>query len=275
MIPAVSTAVFDGYPLEVAFDELAGLGVASVEPAYIRGYTDFDEFSFSKAQAQRLARVLLDRGLSVQGVSAHMNLSEGDTGEMLARRIDFAGRLGAQVLITNAGPESGRAVILRHLEAALPALEAAEVVLALENPGHGTGDLIGRGEDGAALVSALDHPRIRLNLDVGNLYTYSGALEPGLSAALPFAAHAHLKDIAEDGPDWRFVPLGEGVVDWDAVVGARARLSPGLPVAIELPLRLLRPGRRNPERAAEPLPLPTIREAIRRSLATWTRLAGV
>ncbi len=43
MTPAVSTAAFDGHPLEVALDELTLLGVAAVEPAYIKGYVDFDE----------------------------------------------------------------------------------------------------------------------------------------------------------------------------------------------------------------------------------------
>jgi hypothetical protein len=42
---------------------------------------------------------------------------------------------------------------------------------------------------------------LRLNLDVGNLLTYAGSLEPGLSAALPFAIHAHLKEIAQHGTD--------------------------------------------------------------------------
>jgi hypothetical protein len=44
-------------------------------------------------------------------------------------------------------------------------------------------------------------------------------------------------------------------------------------VAIELPLRLRRPGRGDPVRAAEPLPLAMIREAIRCSLAAWERVA--
>ncbi len=109
---------------------------------------------------------------------------------------------------------------------------------------------------------------------MGNLHTYAGALEPGLSAALPFAAHAHLKDIAEEGPDWRFVPLGDGVIDWPAVVAAIGRRAPGLPTAMELPLRLRRPGRGDPRRAADPLPVPAIRVAIRRSLSAWARASG-
>ena len=272
MRPAVSTAAFDGHPMEVALDELAALGVEAVEPAFIKGYVDFDESAFSEVSADRLSRLLAERRLSVQAVSAHMDLSAPVAGEMLARRVAFAGALRARVLITNAGPARARDAIVRHLEGALPWLEAAGVTLALENPGHGTGDLIGRGEEGAALIQALGAPQLRLNLDVGNLLTYVGGLEPGLSAALPFAAHIHLKDIAADGPDWRFVPLGQGLVDWAAVAGRMRDLSPALPVAIELPLRLGRPNRADPVRAPDPLPLPAIRQAIRRSLGTWQRV---
>ncbi len=274
MRPAVSTAAFDGHPMEVALDELAALGVEAVEPAFIKGYVDFDESAFSEASADRLSRLLAERRLSVQAVSAHMDLSAPVAGEMLARRVAFAGALRARVLITNAGPARARDAIVRHLEGALPWLEAAGVTLALENPGHGTGDLIGRGEEGAALIRALGAPQLRLNLDVGNLCTYAGGLEPGLSAALPQAAHAHLKDIAEDGPDWRFVALGEGMVDWTTVRQAMARLAPGLPVAIELPLRLRRPGRGDPVRAPKPLPLPVLRDAVRTSLSAWAGIVG-
>jgi sugar phosphate isomerase/epimerase len=270
--PAVSTAVFDGYPLEVALDEIAALGLRSVEPAYIRGYTEFDEGSFSQGSARRLHRALFDRGLLVQGVSAHISLAGDEAHDMLARRIDFASQLGARILITNAGPASGRAAILRCLEAALPALERADVVLSLENPGHGTGDLIGTGQDGAALIASIGSPSIRLNVDVGNYYTYTGSLEPGLSAALPFAAHAHLKDIGEEASDWRFVPISDGLVDWPLIAAELARHSPGLPLAIELPLRLRRPARGDPARAAERVSLPQIRDAIRRSLDAWAQV---
>lgn len=267
--PAVSTAVLDGHPWEAGLDLLAGLGVTAVEPAFIRGYVAFTEADFGEAPAARLGALLAARGLRAQGLSAHMDLSEEGAEEGLARRIGFAEAIGARVLVTNAGPAAGRAVILRRIGAALPRLEAAGVTLALENPGHGSGDLIGRGEEGAALVREIGSDLVRLNVDVGNLLTYAGAVEPGLSAALPVAAQAHLKDIAEDGPDWRFCALGDGLVDWRAVAAAMARLAPGLPVALELPLRLRRPGRGDPRRGAEPAPLEEIREALRRSLAAW------
>jgi sugar phosphate isomerase/epimerase len=262
--------------MEAALDALAGLGVASVEPAFIRGYTEFDEATFSDAGARALGRALASRGLGARGVSAHMDLSASEAEAMLRRRVGFAALLGAPVLVTNAGPAAGRAAIVALLDRAVPWLEDAGVTLALENPGHGSGDLIGRPADGAALVRDLDAPRLRLNLDVGNLVTYAGGadLADGLAVALPVAAQTHLKDVAAAGGDWRFVPLGEGLVDWSLVAREVRRLAPGLPVAIELPLRLWRPGRADPRRRADPVPLPEIAEAIRRSLAAWDRAAG-
>lgn len=265
----MSTAAFDGHPWEAALDVLAALGVARVEPAFIQGYVAFEEADFEDGPAARLLRSIAARDLSVQGVSAHMDLSGAEAGARLARRIHFARALGASVLITNAGPAGGRDAILRSLEGAIPLLEAAGLVLALENPGHGTDDLVGRGEDGAALVADLATPWVRLNVDVGNLLTYAGTVQPSLSAALPFAAHAHLKDVGEDGPDWRFVPIGQGLVDWRAAKAEVTRLAPGLPLAVELPLRLRRPGRGDPVRDPEPVPLPTIQHALAQSLKAW------
>lgn len=271
-VPAVSTAAFDGHPLEAALDAIATLGAGRVEPAYIRGYTAFDEDDLSEPAAARLAGLLADRGLGAQAVSAHMDLSRPGAAAMLARRIRFAASLGAPILVTNAGPAAARETILARLDGARAALEETGVTLALENPGHGAGDLIGRAGDGAALVEAVGDPLVRLNLDLGNLVTYAGgaALDlVALARALPLAAHAHLKDVAEEGPHWRFVPLGGGLVDWLAVRRLIDRHAPSLPLAVELPLRLSRPRRGDPVRASVPPPFPAIVEALRRSLTAW------
>ncbi len=275
-VPAISTAAFDGYPMEVALDVIAAVGVRFVEPAYIKGYTAFDEDSFSAGSAARLARMLAERSLVVRSVSAHMDLSAPGAGTMLTRRIAFAQAIGAKVLITNCGPAVDRSEILAVLDAAAIELDAADVTLALENPGHGSGDLIGRAVDGVQVVTALDAPRIGLNVDVGNLLTYDTAtpLDIALGTALPHSVHAHLKDVAAVGPDWRFVPLGEGMVDWRAVAASIVKLAPDLLVAIELPLRLDRPGRGDPRRSVYSVPLPIIQAAIDRSLATWNGFIG-
>lgn len=263
---SVSTALFDGYPLERGISEIARAGGQWVEPAFIRGYVEFDETAFSPEKGRALKRLAEGEGLGPLAVSAHMDLGLPDAAAMLSRRVEFAQALGARILITNAGQRARRPSILAAIEEVLPLCEAAGVTLALENPGHGTGDLIGNGAEGIALVEALGSPHVRLNYDAGNVFTYSHeALRPedDFPAALPATAHLHLKDVASEGPDWRFTPLGQGAIDYSALW---RKLPRDLPVGIELPLRLERPGRADPRRRPEPLPLDILRAALRRSL---------
>jgi sugar phosphate isomerase/epimerase len=271
---SVSTAAYDGYAPEVAFAELAALGVRAVEPAYIKGYVDFAEADFSEAKALELLEKLSAEGLKAQALSAHLDLSAPGSAEALSRRVEFAQAIGAGILITNAGPKVGEAAICTAIEANLPALEGAGVVLALENPGHGSGDLIGNGAEGAAFVASLGAPRVRLNYDIANAYTYGGGRvrpETDISHTFQKLAHVHLKDVAARGTDWAFVALGEGEAGAEGVALALAAGPREVPLGLELPLRLARPGRAAPLRARDPVPLPAIRAAIARSLEFWRK----
>lgn len=266
-IVSVSTALFDGYPMDLAIEEIARSGARHVEPAYIKGYVDFDETAFGERPASALKASITAGGLSVHAVSAHMDLSIPDAADMLARRIGFAGGIGASVLITNAGPVSGRVATLETIDAVLPKLEDANLMLALENPGHGTGDLIGNAGEGRLLVKAIGSLFVRLNHDAGNVFTYSReALQPApdFTAAADAIGHVHLKDVCGTDEGWRFTALGEGDVDLAAYMSA---IPADLPLSIELPLRLRRPGRADPIRDAERLDLPTIREKLAASMA--------
>jgi sugar phosphate isomerase/epimerase len=262
---SLSTVVFDGYGLAVAVAEAAALGFSRIEPAYIAGYLDFDETAFSDSAAADLRNLMRAAGLAPQAVSAHMDLGLPGATAMLARRIRFAAGVGAPVLITNSSTVEHEAAALAAIEAALPVAADAGVVIALENPGHGTGSLIPTGRAAAALLARFASPHLRLNWDAGNVVTYNcGTVDPlaDLAMAMPFLAHLHLKDVAEDGPDWRFCSIGDGMVRCrDALAAA-----PGIPAGLELPLRLWRPGRGDPQRRRERLPLPLVRDAIARSL---------
>lgn len=266
---SVSTVAFDGHRLDTALDMLAELGMTVVEPAFIRGYMAFTEEDF--AEPGPLRRALLARGLNAPAVSAHFDLSHPDAASMLDRRIGFAAELGAGILITNAGPAVAGDTILRTIDGALRSLDREGIVLALENPGHGTGDLIGTGQEGAALIARLGHDRVGLNYDVGNVFTYSGGrISPpsDLPHALPHVRHMHLKDVADDGAGgWRFCALGAGLIDWAGIARVVGRAD--IPCGLELPLRLRRPGRGDPERADRPADGETVRAALKQSREHW------
>lgn len=270
-LPSVSTVAWDGHGMDVAFAEAAALGFDRVEPAFIRGYVDFGEDAFSDIRAVRMRAALASHGLTAQALSAHIDLTGSQAEAELARRIGFAAGIGAPVLITNAGPRAGQDVALRSIGACMDRLDDAGVTLALENPGHGSGDMFATAADGVALARRIGAPRVGLNYDFGNIWTYSGgavAPQTDFSDARAQTVHAHLKDIRTDGADWRFCALGQGAVDYAAV----APLLGAIPAGLELPLRLSRPRRGDPLRDAAPLPLAAIRAAVAASRDCWCGL---
>lgn len=268
-IISVSTAVFDGYGFDAAIDGIAACGAGWIEPAYIGGYVDFGEADLTEAAAEALSRRIRAGGLRVNAVSAHMDLGSArpSTDEMLARRVRFAAALGARFLITNAGLAAQKDAVHRRIEAILPICHAAGVVLAVENPGHGAGALVGHAADGDMLVRHFDDPRLRMNYDAGNAYSYSGAdLQPGADIAradMASIGHLHIKDLRAKGRDWEFCAAGAGEVDYAALWPL---IPADLPLSLELPLRLRRPLRGDPVRQSGIAPEAVVRESVRRSL---------
>ena len=266
---SISTAAFDGYDLPVALDEIAAAGGTHAEIAYIKGYVAFDEDAFSPGNAAAVADALRMAGLSSVAVSAHVNAALPEAVEQLRRRLRFARRIGADIVITNAGPANLRESLLRNLDAVIPEAEAQRVVIAFENPGHGAGDLIGTAAEAADFAQAVNSPWVRINYDIGNVFTYSGEQvlpENDIEAVLPSAAHLHAKDVRSTPDGWTFTAVGEGSINYRAVLRRLAQHGASLPLGLELPLRLRRPGRQDPVRAPDPLPLGEIRDAVRRSL---------
>jgi hypothetical protein len=107
---SVSSMAFDGYPLETALDELAGLGVRYVEPASVdKVFQHLTEEDFCDARAAWLRDQMAARGLACVSLSAHMDLSQPDSVDRFRRRLEFAQASGAGIVNTIAGPTSGLA----------------------------------------------------------------------------------------------------------------------------------------------------------------------
>ncbi len=276
-VVSVSSVVLDGHPFERGLTLLAEAGATCVEPAFIEGYMPFDEATFAEAEARRLARMLAAAGLSVRAVSAHIDLGGPDSAEKLRRRLGFAASLGARILISNATTADRAPRLWQVISSVLPDLAASGMTLALENPGHGSGALIPDGARGAAVVAAFGSPHLRINYDIGNAMSYGdrgGTAAEDLAAALPAAAHLHLKDLRDADGDWVFCPVGQGEVGYGTAVPLD-RIPPGLPVGIEHPIRLWRPAHGDPRRRDEVPSDRAVVAAVRTALAFVTRARSV
>ncbi len=266
---SVSTVVLDGQAFERGLDLLAMAGVTAVEPAFIEGYMPFDEDSFSEKAGLQLARTLRNAGLGIRALSAHTDLGQTNSVDKLRRRLDFAAAAGARVVVSNATTADQKATFLQTIAAVQPDLAARDMILALENPGHGANALMPNGLQGAALVASLDDPRIRMNYDIGNAQSYGAratSAADDLAAALPVTVHLHLKDLKSVGEDWLFCPVGQGDIGYGTTLGLGS-LPPRLSIGIEHPIRLWRPGRGDPQRRAEVPDEALVVAAVREALA--------
>ena len=252
---------------------MAACGVRHVEPAFIVGYTEaFDESAFTNDQAQIYSRWFAESGVGCHAFSSHIDLGHDDAVDVFRGRMDFAARLGAKVINTNAAARYLSESFFSNIEVLARHAEDLGLVIGLENPGDGSDSLINTAQDGIDLLSQLNFGSLRLNYDAGNTISHRpehlpGGVNPAADAllALPYCGHAHIKDVRVAPEGYFFTPLGEGNVDCASILHAIA--STNVDISIELPLRLHRLANAQPRRSSEPIPLATLEAAIMTSLA--------
>ena len=268
-IVSISSAPYDGWDAPVMLESLARCGATHVEPAFIVGYTEpFDETAFDGHEATRWSSLLRDFGLRCHALSAHIDLGRADAVPVFRTRMDFARRIGARVINTNAAVRANAEAFFRNIEPLARHAEAIGLAVGLENPGDARPSLIDVAADGVALVRRLGTSSVRLNYDPGNTESHRPEVDGVADAisALDRCAHLHLKAVRRVEDGWTNVALGEGDRDLgplrEALIGR-----PELPVSVELPLRMRRGIDAQPWRRVARLDVPRIEEAVRRSLA--------
>lgn len=241
---AVNTLAFHGYEFVRIVEEIKALGFSYMEPALISSYyAEMDDGYFSSERAKRLSALISGQGLAVIAVSAHMDLGTATAVESFQRRMDVALELGARYIHTNSTTKEKTSVFMFNLEQLVPCAESSGLVITLENPGDGENNIIGSGEEGAALIQKIGSSNLRLNYDFSNVYSYSKGrikAEDDFKKALQFSAHLHLKEMRRDGERWQFVSVGKGITDYKSVFRYLAEHEVNLPMSIELPLRFYR-----------------------------------
>jgi sugar phosphate isomerase/epimerase len=242
-----------------------------VEVAFIQGYVNpFDEAYFSPANARELAQLLTHKGLSCFAFSSHIDLVTEQAVDNFRRRMEFAAQIGARLIVSNAGPKREEEAFMKHIEVLARIAESLDMVIGLENPGDGKPNLLDSGQTGAALIRRIGSERVKFNYDFGNLVSHlfeKVRPEEDYKYALPVAGHLHVKDVkAHEKGGWYFTEIGKGSIDYATVLGELKSGNPGLPLSLEVPLRLARAPDASPRRSTSPVPLEEIRRILRGSL---------
>lgn len=266
-IVSVSGAPYDGYPFPRMLESLAAIGATHVEPAFIVGYTEpFDESAFTAEEARRHAAWLQEHGIRCHAFSSHIDLGRADAVEVFKGRMDFARRLGARVINTNAAARSNEKRFYANIDQLARHAEALDMWIGLENPGDGSDNLLNTAADAQALLARVGSARVALNHDAGNTISHRPGVDTVADAlaALPLCLHTHVKDVRVNADGYFFTPLGQGSVGCARIVQAIAATP--LDLSIEIPLRLHRGPDSKPSRGVYRAPLADIEGVLRQAL---------
>ncbi len=243
-IISVSTIAFRGFDFPTIVKELADAGIKYVEFAFIKGYTkDLAKSDFSLSNARFLRKLLEEHDLKTIALSAHMDLGQADAVDGFKSRINFAKELGVDIILSNSSTQSQRDAFFRNMDQIVQYAESTDITIGLENPGDGRDNLIGSGRNGEMIVREINSPRVQLNYDFCNVFSYSkGQIKPDedMHHAAAHSTYFHLKDMKPDEAGWIFPEIGKGVINYQKILEYIRSQSARIPIGLELPLAIRR-----------------------------------
>jgi L-ribulose-5-phosphate 3-epimerase len=204
----------------VAYRQFPALGIRHVEvPCGPTGMAPFaPELIVGDALTAFKERLA---GLGVEPITVGAYCDVLTQTELLKRRMDFARAIGARIVVSDATRRpmveaDEWSTIVRTLRELGDHAASRGVKLALETHGGITRN----GALCAKLLDAVNHDAVGVNYDTGNIYYYNEGFDPAEDVKL--IAHrvvqVHLKDTRGGKGEWLFCGLGEGRVDFPAVV---------------------------------------------------------
>jgi sugar phosphate isomerase/epimerase len=165
--------------------------------------------------------------------------SAAEGSAVLVQCLDRAERLGARLVTLHLGtcpPGEGRARaldrVIESIRLTLPELERRRVRLALENHTKAIiqGSMGDHPEDFDLLMSVLPAEWVGRTLDVGHAHI-NGHLDEFLSRPFDRVWNIHLHD--NNGREDEHLPIGEGAIPWDEVLGRIAAEAYAGPLTLE------------------------------------------
>ena len=188
---------------ENAFPHLEQIGIRNVEipvPA--------------PEQLDTVRQRLRDHGLTATSLNCPCDLTHEP--ETLRERLEIGREMGVPLFfISSKAGDLPKVEAYHRLRARAELAEEYGITLSLET--HL--DLGENATEARATLLAVNHPRLRWNLDTANLYYYNHNIDAVAETekGLDLIASVHLKDTNGGYHAWWFPALGEGVVDFKSV----------------------------------------------------------
>lgn len=233
----VNSNCYHGFPLEAAVDGIVKAGFHNIELTATKGWTEhvFPDQSFKRLVDVR--RMLCDKGITVAAMSGHTNLMDGARIADFVDNIELAHFFGAPVIVTSVGEahikdmaSGGDELVASHIASFLPLLEDYGMSLVLETHGeHGTATRLRK------ITSLVGSPRVGICYDTANAIFYGDVKGcEDVEANADAIGYIHIKDKAGERTEWNFPALGEGYVDFPALLSTLDAKGNTAPLSIEI-----------------------------------------
>jgi sugar phosphate isomerase/epimerase len=234
---AICNETFQDWPFDRAFAFAAECGYTGIEIAPFTMATYATDISSARrAEVRQQADAA---GLQVVGLHWLLAKTEGfyltspdaavrrKTADYLGELARLCGDLGGKIMVLgspqqrNLLPGVSLAEATDHatdvLATALPALEAADVTLAVEPLGPAEGNFLLTAAEGVGLIERLGSPRVQLHLDCKAMSSESTPIPELIARHHGVLAHFHANDPNRQGP-------GFGELDFHPILAALGKV---------------------------------------------------
>lgn len=218
-ILAGHTNSYHTYSLDEALEGISQAGFKYVELSAVRGWTEHVPLEATDAQIAEIQAKLDRWGLKASSLSGHSDLTSADGLELGKKAVDLCPKLGLTIMCTAIGghysEDENKAAFMSHIHELADYAAAAGVTLALEV--HG--DIMASGQMSVPLMQEIGRDNVKINYDTANCVFYGGVEAVDDVVGLgPYLGHCHLKDTAGGKREWNFPGVGEGRLDFGAIL---------------------------------------------------------
>ena len=207
------------YSLEEALEGIAAAGYKFVELSAVRGWTEHVPLEADAKTLGQIHRMMNRLGLTSLSLSGHSDLTTKDGLKDGLKAVDLCERMGIGIMNTAIGGHYSESedeeAFMGNIHELADYAAARDILLGIEIHGE-----ITRSAAAAMpVLDRIDRKNVLINYDTANAEFYGG-VDPvaDLKAALPKLVHCHLKDKRGEGRVWDFPAIGEGHINFEAVL---------------------------------------------------------
>jgi sugar phosphate isomerase/epimerase len=229
------TNSYHTYSLEEALEGIAAAGFRYVELSAVRGWTEHVPLDADAKALGHVQRMMNQLGLVSLSLSGHSDLTTKDGLKDGLLAVDLCERMGIDIMNTAIGghysENEDEAAFMGNIHELADYAAARDIRLGIEI--HG--EITGSGEASIPVLERIGRPNVLINYDTANVEFYGSVKAvDDLPIALPKMVHCHLKDKRGEGRVWDFPGIGEGDIDFKAVLGIIERGGYTGPLSVEI-----------------------------------------